>query len=676
MQRVQGWCENAGQPVVVSNISSSTNVQASYPSCTVTVYTTNGASGLVSTSARSVTWLSGNVQLNPNGQWSGQSITINSVAYTIQSVSTTTTLTLTSSAGSHSSVLWSMSPSKSAIYSDSFGTPLPNPFTADSTGRYFFYVEDGYVDVQVSRRGISSPYTLGSVNANDAYYLLPETAATSRTNTDSLIDLKSAKDFGCKGISTDDSACFTKIHSYIVGKHPSPVSILFPSGTYLYNRGDWLHGAANVTIYAYGANFMMTSNGRHGFSVDNYALNFGGDIFSDAPFGSDFSPASTSNGYTIRTSAVGATSITTITASNAGNIPLGDVLIFGFDAQGAASYPPNPKYFEYNVVTAANPSTGVISLMYPLQNAYLSTWVDGSTQYNIACGAPRILSLNRTNMQIAQKLTIYGATFLAYSGGGTNAHTNGAINPSAGKNIVLVDVSAAGIYIGESAHVRVVGGTFQPDSAGNGGTETDKIISQIDWDGATIVNHTQATGALLTRFTNCTLKGTFQNRARNQVYEGNRFMTTASARVQAVVTSSYYVQSIQAHGNICPLGSGAKACFLGGLKTVLLPVSSSPVPTSASFTVPFSTGLANSLDVGVRLFTSNVAIPKLFIVSSFTCDSVTLHTCTIDGFAQDGVGAATGDVFTLFTVGIYNISDTMTSPIVGYPSTLTVYMKP
>src|ERR1022692_1399961 len=76
--RVQGWCEQGNQTIQVLGDTSSTAtlVQASYPSCTVTVYITGSSP-----------------------------------------------LTL------------------AAIYSDNNGTPLSNPFTASSTGLYFFYAD-------------------------------------------------------------------------------------------------------------------------------------------------------------------------------------------------------------------------------------------------------------------------------------------------------------------------------------------------------------------------------------------------------------------------------------------------------------------------------------------------------------------------------------------------------
>jgi len=48
----------------------------------------------------------------------------------------------------------------STIYSDNIGTPLANPFTSDSTGKWQFWAANSRYDVQFSGGGIASPITL------------------------------------------------------------------------------------------------------------------------------------------------------------------------------------------------------------------------------------------------------------------------------------------------------------------------------------------------------------------------------------------------------------------------------------------------------------------------------------------------------------------------------------
>ena len=146
MQRVAVTCSKGGQTVTVLTYTSTTKVMASYPGCSATVYIT-GSSPLT----------------------------------------------------------------KATIYADNLGTALSNPFTTqDATnGAGYFYVADGYYDVQISGGGLSAPYTFGAVNVNDTYVLQTGTGAVPRTKTDKLKDTVNVVDYGavCDG-STDDSIAF------------------------------------------------------------------------------------------------------------------------------------------------------------------------------------------------------------------------------------------------------------------------------------------------------------------------------------------------------------------------------------------------------------------------------------------------------------------------------------
>jgi hypothetical protein len=58
--------------------------------------------------------------------------------------------------------------SSNSVYSDNAGMVKGNPFTADSTGYWFAYLDDGTYDVRFSGTGIASPFTLGDISLRDA----------------------------------------------------------------------------------------------------------------------------------------------------------------------------------------------------------------------------------------------------------------------------------------------------------------------------------------------------------------------------------------------------------------------------------------------------------------------------------------------------------------------------
>ncbi len=53
------------------------------------------------------------------------------------------------------------------LYSDQTGTAKGNPFTAASSGQWFFYTDEQHVDVKLSGGGISVPFTLGDMPINN-----------------------------------------------------------------------------------------------------------------------------------------------------------------------------------------------------------------------------------------------------------------------------------------------------------------------------------------------------------------------------------------------------------------------------------------------------------------------------------------------------------------------------
>lgn len=76
----------------------------------------------------------------------------------------------------------------STIYSDNSSTPLANPFTATSSGTWFFYAATGHYDVRFSGGGIPAPFTLGDfVSFDPTSYTGPSTVSQSITSGSTVV---------------------------------------------------------------------------------------------------------------------------------------------------------------------------------------------------------------------------------------------------------------------------------------------------------------------------------------------------------------------------------------------------------------------------------------------------------------------------------------------------------
>lgn len=103
------------------------------------------------------------------------------------------------------------------IFSDNLGTPKSNPFTADSTGHWFFYADNGRYDVQLSGASIPSPFTLADIILTDptvqsnTFVGTSFSSASTPVATSGVFNLASA-DIGLCWRNNANSAdlCFTK----------------------------------------------------------------------------------------------------------------------------------------------------------------------------------------------------------------------------------------------------------------------------------------------------------------------------------------------------------------------------------------------------------------------------------------------------------------------------------
>lgn len=189
--KLQGWCENGNKSAYISNSSTTSpttsKIQQSFPSCTVTVY----AAG---------------------------------------------TLTV------------------STIYADMAGTAKANPFTAASSGQWFFYADDGSYDVQFSGGGISTPFTRGDFSVGGS----PTTVDCSKysgANAGAKINTCIAALPSTGGVA--DARLFTGAQTATavinVGSSTKPVQLLLEDISLSTNSainvapGSWIKGSSIIS---------------------------------------------------------------------------------------------------------------------------------------------------------------------------------------------------------------------------------------------------------------------------------------------------------------------------------------------------------------------------------------------------------------------------------------------
>jgi hypothetical protein len=110
------------------------------------------------------------------------------------------------------------------IYSNNIGTIKSNPFTADSTGYYAFYVNDGSYDIKFSGTGISVPFTISDITIINSTVV--------NTNDRRLGNIYNVKSYGAvcdwngNGTGTDDTIA---IQNALTAALAGRGTLLFPA---------------------------------------------------------------------------------------------------------------------------------------------------------------------------------------------------------------------------------------------------------------------------------------------------------------------------------------------------------------------------------------------------------------------------------------------------------------
>lgn len=180
---------------------------------------------------------------------------------------------------------------------DESGSPLANPFTADSSAKVAFYAPDGLYDITVVGNGRTVTIRAQFVSVDGAIVLRDDLAATggsalvgfkqagvgavARTGQDKLRDVVSVKDFGAFGNDVaDDYAAFAAatVQAIATGK-----ALMIPGGTYKLGT-KWEISTSKLRVVALGKVVLHFTGAGTAVAIDGGAA--GGGIY-DVVFGGE-----------------------------------------------------------------------------------------------------------------------------------------------------------------------------------------------------------------------------------------------------------------------------------------------------------------------------------------------------------------------------------------------------
>lgn len=373
-------------------------------------------------------------------------------------------------------------------------------------------------------------------NASSSVSFLLDAAATETTVQEHLRQtgiISANADYGCVGDdATDNKTQLYKMRDFMRA-NPRPWTVNFDpnsgTGVYRYSGNLWTKGVRDLTINANGCTFKCTDNGAT-WSFNKNILIANQGVFSTSGYVT-YDGALQHFGYKIASALDAAVSVTTSVVADAGNFAVGDpVLIYGYGQQNA-SYPPNPRYFEWNEVVSADAGTGVITLKRPLAYRYDSAWHD----FVAGKGAPRILNLNHSNFTWGNRLEINGGVW----GPNTTDATSGLIQIEGYERAILNNVRALNLTPTVCRYVEL-------NDCNINSMEIDKVIEEVHVKGGTIKALIGGTGCRVTRLTgDVKVLGLSQSIAHNTIIDGATLSClSASTGTEVFGTSVTYAVAL------------------------------------------------------------------------------------------------------------------------------------
>ncbi|WP_294540092.1 hypothetical protein [uncultured Rhodoblastus sp.] len=275
-------------------------------------------------------------------------------------------------------------------------------------------------------------------------------------------------------------------------------AILHPGSTYRFSPGVYnlttprfLYGVRNIEVIAYGASFRNVNAGKFGYS-DLYASFYigSGSVFHPMNDGNlDLSRAT--SGERIHTVRAGDTAVWLLRPEKAADFsPGGWALVHWFSRQ-EQGFPPNPAYFDYVRIVAANGDVGLLTLDRPLTFDYKAIAPDDAspkeTYGGTATGAARVLCLDRPDYQICERFVLRGGKGVRV-GTKISPGYDGTLEIAGAIDVQVHDAEFDGFFPSMARNVEANDSVFRANS------EIDKIIETVSLKNCVLTDLAQGTG--------------------------------------------------------------------------------------------------------------------------------------------------------------------------------------
>lgn len=344
---------------------------------------------------------------------------------------------------------------------------------------------------------------------------------------------------------TDDSAAMMAMADHARARGFLD-AVLAGSKIYCYTVPQFLCSIPRVVIDGNGAGFRNISGGDTDTNfLENYVgLAFNSAFMTQGPAWYNGSLTPFVFGQLIETVAAGSFTVTVAASEGSPDVSVGDrVLVYGFDAQSSASFPPNARFFEYATVTAVSGTD--VTLDAPLAYSYDADWTEdlGASLY----GKPRLLSLHRSDFREIDFLHLKDLRILtnpAWTAPGATAERNGRMTVAGCRHGLLENVEVAGgCYPSQAESLHFLGGRVGVT------TETDKVIGKIRFENWRCAKHALGTGARTMEFVNCRITDGFNASPQDSlVIDGGELRGKAEGSSSALLALNHRTRRIALKG--------------------------------------------------------------------------------------------------------------------------------